>query len=401
MAEGDGSAGRAAVVSLRLAQYRSHRLSEIETAGASVVLTGANGAGKTNVIEAVSMLVPGRGLRRMAAEDAVRRPDRLGWRVTALVETGRGDIEVETGVEDPATPRRGVQIDGKAVAQAALGRAIRMVWLTPAMDRLWTEAAADRRQFLDRMAMGFQPDHAEAALAYDKAMRARNRLLREAAEGRAPDPAWLGGLEVQMARAGARLARARVEAVTALQAAQHAGPAGGAEHETLFPKARLSIVGDMEIRFATALAAGDDLDALETETAARAARALEAARPRDGAAGRTLDGPHRSDLEAVYEAKDMPARDCSTGEQKALLVSLCLANARALAAHHGASPILLFDELAAHLDARRRAALFAEVEALGAQAWMTGTGPELFEGLKGARRFAVTEEGGATRVAPA
>ncbi|MEM6971673.1 MAG: DNA replication/repair protein RecF [Pseudomonadota bacterium] len=396
---------RAAVLSLRLAQYRSHRLSVVETGGAPVALIGPNGAGKTNLIEAVSMLAPGRGLRRMVPEDAVRRPERLGWRVQALVETGLGgasEIEIETGVEDPTSARRTVSIDGKAAPQTALGRLIRMVWLTPAMDRLWIEAASDRRAFLDRMAMGFQPDHGEAASAYEKAMRARNRLLRDAREsGRPADGAWLDGLEAQMARAGARLSRARVSAVAALEAAQNAASAAVEDRETLFPKARLSILGAMENRFAAALGAGDDLDGIEAEQAAQMARALTAARGRDAAAGRALDGPHRSDLEAVYAAKEMPARDCSTGEQKALLISLCLANARALADHHGASPILLFDEVAAHLDAGRRLALFAEIEALGAQSWMTGTGPELFEGLTGALMLDVTENDGVSRVAPA
>ncbi|MEM8820543.1 MAG: DNA replication/repair protein RecF [Pseudomonadota bacterium] len=384
-------AGRAAILSLRLAQYRSHPATALETDGAPVVLTGPNGAGKTNLLEAASMLVPGRGLRRATPEEPVRRPERLGWRVRAMVDTGAEEIEVVTGVEDPATPRRTVEIDGKAAAQTALGRHLRMVWLTPAMDRLWLEAAAERRQFLDRMAMGFEPAHADAAIAYEKAMRARNRLLKDGRDGPAPDPAWLGGLEAQMARAGARLARARAAALAALEAAQN-------EAETLFPRAQLRILGDMEIRFAAALSDGADLDSLEAGEAADLARALEAARPRDAAAGRTLEGPHRSDLEAIYAAKDMPARDCSTGEQKALLISLCLANARALAAQTGTAPVLLFDELAAHLDDRRRRALYDEIGALGAQAWMTGTGPELFEGLEGARHFTVHEADGISQV---
>ncbi|MEM7529324.1 MAG: DNA replication/repair protein RecF [Pseudomonadota bacterium] len=384
-------AGRAAILSLRLAQYRSHPATALETDGAPVVLTGPNGAGKTNLLEAASMLVPGRGLRRATPEEPVRRPERLGWRVRAMVDTGAEEIEVVTGVEDPATPRRTVEIDGKAAAQTALGRHLRMVWLTPAMDRLWLEAAAERRQFLDRMAMGFEPAHADAAIAYEKAMRARNRLLKDGRDGPAPDPAWLGGLEAQMARAGARLARARAAALAALEAAQN-------EAETLFPRAQLRILGDMEIRFAAALSDGADLDSLEAGEAADLARALEAARPRDAAAGRTLEGPHRSDLKAIYAAKDMPARDCSTGEQKALLISLCLANARALAAQTGTAPVLLFDELAAHLDDRRRRALYDEIGALGAQAWMTGTGPELFEGLEGARHFTVHEADGISQV---
>jgi len=198
-----------------------------------------------------------------------------------------------------------------------------------------------------------------------------------------------------MARAGARIGRARAAALAHLIDAQEGA-------ETLFPQAKLAILGDMENRFFQALGVGDDLDSLEVEEAASLSRALAESRPRDAAAGRTLLGPHRSDLSAVYAAKDMPAAACSTGEQKALLISLCMANARALAGATGAAPILLLDEVAAHLDSSRRRALFAEIEALGAQAWMTGTGPELFEGLEsGAVRLAVTETGGVSAVAEA
>ncbi|MEO1776702.1 MAG: DNA replication/repair protein RecF [Pseudomonadota bacterium] len=382
---------RAAILSLRLAQYRSYPLAEIATGGGSVVLTGPNGAGKTNLLEAVSMLVPGRGLRRAGAEEIARRPESAGWRLTAEIETGQAEIEVVTGIDTAAGTRRSVTIDGKTAPQTALGRHLRMVWLTPAMDRLWTEGAAERRAFLDRLALGFTPEHGEAAITYEKAMRARNRLLKEGREGTPPDPAWLGGLEAPMARAGARLARARAEALSALQGAQD-------EAETLFPRAELSILGAMESRFAEALAAGDDLDSLEPAEAAASATALEGARPRDAAAGRTLDGPHRSDLEAVFAAKSMPARACSTGEQKALLISLVLANARALRAATGATPVLLFDELAAHLDEGRRAALYDEIDALDAQAWMTGTEDMLFDGLPRARRFRVVEQAGRSTI---
>jgi DNA replication and repair protein RecF len=390
-------ASRLAVLSLKLAQYRSHDLCTIEAGGASVALYGPNGAGKTNILEAVSMLVPGRGLRRAAADEVVRRPDNLGWRVRAAVATPTGVIEIATGVASGVgggeATRRTVEIDGKPATQTALGQQVRMVWLTPAMDRLWLEGAGDRRRFLDRIALGFDPHHAETSLTYEKAMRARNRLLREPGW----DDAWVGGLEAQMARAGARIARARADSLIRLIEAQNDSRIGG---ETLFPRAELSILGDMEIRFSQALGAGDDLDQLEVEEAAALSRSLASSRTRDAAAGRTLTGPHRSDLAAVYAAKNMPAAACSTGEQKALLISLCLANARALADATGAPPILLLDEVAAHLDATRRKALFAEIEALGAQAWMTGTGPELFDGLGGdAIRLSVTENGGISAVA--
>ncbi|HUF57222.1 MAG TPA: DNA replication/repair protein RecF [Thermohalobaculum sp.] len=374
---------RLAVGALRLAQFRSYERAEVRPEDRSVALHGPNGAGKTNLLEAVSMLVPGRGLRRAEAEALARRPGEPGWRVRAELATAAGAVEVVTGVEGAET-RRTVGIDGKAATQARLGEIVRMVWLTPAMDRLWTEGAAERRRFLDRMTLGFEPGHGEVSIGYEKAMRGRNRLLREGPA----DPAWLGGLEAQMARAGARIARSRAAALDRLREAQNRA-------ETLFPKAEMVILGDMETRFSTAIRDGADLDLAEADEAAGLAAALADGRARDAAAGRTLAGPHRSDLDAVYAAKGMPASACSTGEQKALLISLCLANARALTAETGAAPILLLDEVAAHLDAERRGALFAEVAALGCQAWMTGTGPELFADMgAGALRVEVAEEAG-------
>jgi DNA replication and repair protein RecF len=262
-----------------------------------------------------------------------------------------------------------VRIDDKPAPQSALGRILRMVWLTPAMDRLWMDAAEGRRRFLDRLVLGFEPGHAEAALAYERAMRDRNRLLRD----EVADARWYAALEAQMARAGATVAANRRAALTRLADAQ-------ADAATAFPVADL------------ALTYPEDMPEHEAGLIA----ALEGGRRRDMAAGRSLTGPHRADLAASYAAKGQPAAQCSTGEQKALLISLVLANARALAADHGAAPVLLLDEVAAHLDAGRRAALFAEVTALGAQAFLTGTGAELFDGLAGrAQAFEVTEaEGG-------
>ena len=333
------------------------------------------------------MLVPGRGLRRAEADQLARRPDAVGWRVRAELATAAGPVELVTGVEGAET-RRTVEIDGKSATQGRLGEIVRMVWLTPAMDRLWTEGAAERRRFLDRMTLGFDPAHGDQSIAYEKAMRGRNRLLRDGPA----DPAWLAGLEAQMARHGARIARARAGALDRLTAAQNRA-------ETLFPKAEMAILGAMETRFSNAIRDGADLDIIEADEAADLAAALADGRARDAAAGRTLTGPHRSDLDAVYAAKAMPAAACSTGEQKALLISLCLANARALSAATGAAPILLLDEVAAHLDADRRRALFAEVAGLGAQAWMTGTGPELFADLDApALRLEVAEETGRSTV---
>jgi DNA replication and repair protein RecF len=245
------------------------------------------------------------------------------------------------------------------------------------MDRLWIEGAEGRRRFLDRMVLSFEPGHGEATLAYEKAMRERNRLLKDEVR----DPAWYGALEAQMARAGAAIAWNRRDALSRIAAAQQ----GAA---TAFPAADLAL-------------AGPDGDPGPEDEAALA-EALAAGRRADMAAGRALTGPHRVDLTAVYAAKGVPADQCSTGEQKALLLSLVLSNARALSAEFGAPPLLLLDEVAAHLDAARRAALYDEVVALGAQAWMTGTGPELFDPLGDrAQRLSVSEAEGLSEVRPA
>ena len=386
---------RTAILSLRLSHFRSYLSLELVPDGASVALHGPNGAGKTNILEAVSMLAPGRGLRRAATEELIRQPERLGWKLSAEVETAEGTVEITTAAEGAEATRRSVVIDDKAATQTALGRLIRLVWLTPAMDRLWTDAASDRRRFLDRITLGFEPTHGETSVAYEKAMRHRNRLLKETGW----DDAWLSALEGQMARSGARIARARATALDRLIAAQETVDSAP---KSLFPKAELTILGNMETRFHQVIRDSStpdaDLDLVEIEEAAGLAERLAGSRARDAAAGRTLQGPHRSDLEAVYAAKAMPARACSTGEQKALLISLCLANARALTEHTGAAPILLLDEVAAHLDADRRRALYGEIEEMHCQAWMTGTGPELFEGLRDAKMFGVRDNGGASEL---
>ncbi|MDH3262511.1 MAG: DNA replication/repair protein RecF [Paracoccaceae bacterium] len=350
---------------LRLSHFRSHLAASLELDGRPVALYGPNGAGKTNVLEALSLLSPGRGLRRAAADEIGRRPEGLGWKVFALVESLGRMQEVETWAE-PGSARQ-VRIGGKAAPQVALGRALRMVWLTPAMDRLWTEGADGRRRFLDRIAMSFEPGHAEAVLDYERAMRERNRLLRD----QVTDGRWYDALEAQMAAAGATIRANRAAAVARLMAAQDGA-------ETAFPAAELGLV--------------------EPE-AGELGLALAASRGADLKAGRTLVGPHRADLAAIYAAKGVAADLCSTGEQKALLLSLVLANARALTEDFGAPPVLLLDEVAAHLDAGRRAALYDEVCALGAQAWMTGTGPELFEPLgERAEYFEVRETDGVSEL---
>lgn len=352
-----------AILSLALSHFRSHRAARLEFDGRPVALVGANGAGKTNILEAISLLSPGRGLRGASADELGRRPEAIGWKVQARVAGISAAHEVETWAEGGSA--RLVRIDGKSAPQVALARILRMVWLVPSMDRLWLEGAEGRRRFLDRLTLSFAPDHAEAVLAYDKAMRDRNRLLRDEVS----DAHWYAALEAQMASSGAAIQRNRSATVERLLAAQEGA-------ETAFPQASLKIVYPEDLP--------DDL-----------AQALAQNRRRDMAAGRTLVGPHRADLAAVFTAKGVAADQCSTGEQKALLISLILANARALAADLGRPPILLLDEVAAHLDAGRRAALYDELCAVGAQAIMTGTEPGLFDSL-GARgqSFLVVEEGG-------
>ncbi|WP_339769046.1 DNA replication/repair protein RecF [uncultured Pseudosulfitobacter sp.] len=356
---------------LTISHFRSHRMARITVDPRPVALFGPNGAGKTNILEAVSLFSPGRGLRRSSAEDMTRRPEALGWKISGVLTSLRQVHEID--IVSEAGAARQVRIDGKAAAQVALGRVARVLWLIPAMDRLWIEGAEGRRRFLDRMTLSFEPGHADLSLAYEKAMRERNRLLKDMVR----DPAWYGALEAQMAQAGAGIHANRLATLAELHSAQK-------DAQTAFPTA------DLELIHADAPLPASE-DDLRT--------ALAEGRKRDLAAGRTLIGPHRADLIGTYAAKDVPARDCSTGEQKALLVSLILANARALAQSFGAPPLLLLDEVAAHLDADRRAALYDEIVALGAQAWMTGTDRNLFDALGARAQYLnVTEANGVSKV---
>ncbi len=342
--------GGLAIEILALSHFRSHLATRLTLDGRPVAIVGPNGAGKTNVLEAVSLLSPGRGLRRAAVEDLSRRPEVLGWKVCAAVQGLTAAHELETWAE-PGEARQ-VRIDGKTATQASLGRVLRILWLVPAMDRLWIEAAEGRRRFLDRLTLSFFPEHAEHSLIYDKAMRDRNRLIRD----QVTDAHWYAALEAQMAEAG--------EAITAHRRAAISRIAAAADPGSAFPSAELSLTGPEG-----------------SEEPEDLALALAEGRRRDISAGRTLLGPHRADLLARYTAKDTPADQCSTGEQKALLISLILANARALQQDLGRAPVLLLDEVAAHLDATRRAALYDEICAMGAQAIMTGTEPGLFDAL--------------------
>ena len=343
-----------ALTQLTLSHFRSHKSAKLELDGRPIAFFGANGAGKTNILEAVSLLSPGRGIRRAGADEIARSPERLGWKVKADLYSLAHQHEVETWAEHGAA--RQVRIDGKAASQTALGNLARIVWLAPSMDRLWLDAPEGRRRFLDRMTLSFYPNHAEASLNYEKAMRERNRLLKD----QVANDAWYRALEGQMMQSGAVISLNRAATIDRLAMAQ-------SDSDTSFPTADLALVSGADDE------ANDDTEAF--------AYAMARNRHRDMAAGRTLIGPNRADFGAVYQAKNIEARLCSTGEQKALLISLVLANARALAQDFGAPPIILLDEVAAHLDANRRADLYGEICDLRAQAWLTGTDANLFESL--------------------
>lgn len=357
----------AVLTSLLLSHFRSHRTTRLEFDGRPVAIWGANGAGKTNLIEAISFLSPGQGLRRASTDDLVRKPENLGWNLRADLAGQEVRVFAEPG------QARQVRINEKASPQNGLARLARVLWLVPSMDRLWIEAAEGRRRFLDRITLSFFPDHAEASLDYGRAMRERNRLLKDMVR----DAHWYAAVERQMARAGVVIAANRQAAIDRLMAAQDA------EDES-FPAADLSL-------------SHPDAPLPEEEDDLHAA--FVQGRPRDLAAGRTLVGPHRMDMEAVWRRKGIAARECSTGEQKALLISLILANARAVQGLDGSTPILLLDEVAAHLDAGRRARLYDAICALPCQAFLTGTGPELFAELGDrAMGLIVSEENGTSKV---
>ncbi len=381
-----GDSPRLAVRRLTLTDFRCYARLRLDTDSRPVVLFGANGAGKTNLLEALSFLTPGRGMRRATLGDIARRdaagpddssPDHGGtradvaWAVAAVLDGPQGRVEIGTGRE-AGSERRTVRIDGQPAKAQDLAAIASALWLTPAMDRLFIEGAAGRRRFLDRLVFGQESGHAAQASAYEHAMRERSRLLKAAAQaGRRADPAWLSALEEAMARHGAQMAAARVRAVARLDeaCAQGLGP---------FPAARLELAGDAE---AWAVAS----PAEEVEDRMRAA--LRAARPRDEAAGAATFGPHRSDLMVRHAGKNLPAGQCSTGEQKAVLVSMVLAQARVRTRLTGLAPLMLLDEVVAHLDQTRRAALFDELAGLTAQSWMTGTDELLFDGFGDRAQF--------------
>jgi DNA replication and repair protein RecF len=364
---------------LVLTDFRNYASLSLNLDPGLVVFTGDNGAGKTNLLEALSLLAPGRGLRRAAYSEVVREGADGGFAVHAEVQGPFGEVSIGTGTTVAAGETeagRKVRINGAPARSAdALIEWLRLTWITPAMDGLFTGPAGDRRRFLDRLVLAIEPGHGQRSLDYEKAMRGRNRLLTEGSR----DRAWFEAIETQMAETGAAIAAARMELVRLLAAMIER-----LADDSPFPKADLALTGPIE----QAIGA---LPAVEVEEDFR--RRLAEGREQDRAAGRTLDGPHRADLTVRHRPKDMPAELCSTGEQKALLVGIVLAHARLCGEISGSSPILLLDEIAAHLDAGRRSALFSILEELNCQAFMTGTEPALFSALHGRAQFLTVDRG--------
>jgi DNA replication and repair protein RecF len=374
------TAPRLWVKRLALTSFRNYARVDIRCGPAPVVLTGMNGAGKTNLLEAVSLLVPGNGIRRAPLDEIARKGGDGSWAVAAEVEIRSGPLAIGTGLA-PASQRtragRIVRVDGETTTTGKLADHVEMVWLTPAMDQLLAGPASERRRFLDRLILCFDSSYSRQISRFERATQQRNRLLADGG-----DRVLLDALEIQMAEAGTALAAARVEAVAALSGAIKARRQ--AEPNASFPWAGIALVGTLE----EALMATAAVD-VEDEYRARLARERE----RDRGAGRALVGPHRSDFIVTHGPKDMPARLSSTGEQKALLMGLVLSHAQLIAQRRGEAPIVLLDEVAAHFDVRRRAALFEEILALGVQAWLTGTEADDFSGLAGKALVMAVEDG--------
>ncbi len=339
---------------LSLSDFRSYGSAIVEPGPGFVLLWGDNGAGKTNLLEAVSMLTPGRGLRGVALSQMARVGGSGGFAVTASL----GGTDIGTGTLASAPERRQLRINGAQASVNALGEWLAILWLTPAMDRLFLASAGDRRRFLDRLVLALEPRHAHHASRYEAAMRARTKLL---ADAEAADSSWLTALEEAMAEHGTALSQARALAVVSLEERLAAAP------DDEFASASIGLGGSIDGNLAAALRSN---------------------RSRDAAAGRATEGPHRQDLLVVHRAKQMPADRSSTGEQKALLLGIVLAHAELVAERRGEPPILLLDEVAAHLDPRRRAALFSRLQGRG-QVWMTATEASLFDGIGEASRYHV------------
>ena len=349
---------------LTLNNFRSYQAAQIDIAANLVVLVGPNGAGKTNLIEAISFLAPGRGLRRATLTEVAFMEGDGSWAMASDVEGALGLATLGTGIEAPAnedmTITRKCRIDREPVSSAsAFADHLRVIWLVPAMDQLFTGPASERRRFLDRLALAVDAEHASRVAALERSLRSRNRLLEEPR----PDPHWLDAIEHETAELAVAVAALRAETVTRLSAAL------AVRRSSPFPSAEIALEGWMEKLL-------PQHSAREIEDRYRAV--LRDNRARDAAAGRTLDGPHLTDLVVAYAPKDIPAADASTGEQKALLIGLVLAHAGLIAEMIGFAPVLLLDEVIAHLDPGRRSALYAELEMLGAQVFMTGADPAAF-----------------------
>ena len=370
---------------ITLTNFRSYHAAQIEVSGALVVLTGANGVGKTNLIEAISLLAPGRGLRRATIDEFAFAEGGGAWAVSADVEGALGLATLGTGIEAPAAEAsvasRKYRVDREPVPSVtAFSDHLRVIWLVPAMDQLFNGPASERRRFLDRLVLAVDAEHSSRVSALERALRSRNRLLEEPR----PDSHWLDAIEHETAELAVAVAALRAETVGRLQAAL----ASRRDPSSPFPAAEIALDGWMEKLL-------PHQTAVEVEDRYRAV--LKDNRGRDASAGRTLDGPHLTDFCVTYAPKNIPAADASTGEQKALLIGLVLAHAALLTEMSGFAPVLLLDEVVAHLDPVRRSALYAELEKLGAQAWMTGADPAAFAEIEGrAQTFQVSPG----RVAP-
>ncbi len=376
----------ARLLKLKLSNFRSYRQAALDLEGRTALFLGQNGAGKTNILEAVSFLTPGRGLRRATLEDVAATEGDGSWAVAAEIDGALGEALLGTGIDAPAegeTPSRRSRIDREPVSSAtAFAEHLRVIWLIPEMDGLFLGAAGERRRFLDRLVLAIDAEHAGRVSALDRALRSRNRLLEEPNF----DRKWMDAIEHEVAELAVAVAAARAETVQRLAAEIEANRASA----TGFPTAQIALDGEVE-------------RALQSESATEVEERYRARlfdnRRRDRAAGRTLEGPHRSDLIVRHAEKGIEAARASTGERKALLVGLILSHARLVTAMHGFAPIVLLDDVAAFLDAERRAALFASLDTLGAQVLVTGVDESAFEALeKGAARFRVSP-GEAVRIA--
>jgi DNA replication and repair protein RecF len=369
---------RAAIRRLQLTNFRSYRRAEISTGDGPILLLGPNGAGKTNLLEAISFLTPGRGLRRATLDDVASTEGDGSWAVAAELEGALGSAQLGTGIDPPSvngTLARRCRIDREAVASAsAFADHLRVIWLVPEMDGLFLGPASERRRFLDRLVLAIDVSHGSRVNALERALRSRNRLL----EDPSPDPRWLDAIEHEVAELGIAVAAARAETVRRLMGEIESSR----DPASPFPSASLTLEGWLEAELAASAA-------IEIEDRYRAS--LRAVRPRDRVAGRTLEGPHLSDLAVFHAGKGIPAARASTGERKALLVGVVLSHARLVAAMYGAAPVVLLDDVAAFLDEDRRVALFDALMRLGAQVWITGVDESAFAALSGVgERFRVS-----------